>query len=56
VDNPEDYKHLRISRKVKTSLGELANLIQEAKILEAEIKNQVLYMKKSLMNQVISIS
>lgn len=34
VDNYEDYKHLRLSSKVRTSLNQFVDLIQEVKILE----------------------
>lgn len=34
VDKYEDYKHLRLSSKVRTSLATFVNLIQEVKILE----------------------
>jgi DNA helicase-2/ATP-dependent DNA helicase PcrA len=34
VDNYDDYKHLRLSSKVRTSLATFVSLIQEVKILE----------------------
>lgn len=35
VDNYEDYKHLKLSSKVRTSLGQFVDLVQEVKILES---------------------
>lgn len=36
VENPDEYKFLRLSSKVKNGLRAFANLIHEAKVLEAE--------------------
>lgn len=34
VQNPEDYSHIRLSKKVKSSLGVLSGLINEARVME----------------------
>jgi DNA helicase-2/ATP-dependent DNA helicase PcrA len=39
VDNPEEYSFLKLSAKVKSSLREFANVIQEAKVGESERKD-----------------
>lgn len=36
VDKPEEYKHLRLSAKVKSSLREFANFMHEARVMEDE--------------------
>ena len=49
VENPEDYSHLRLSAKVKSGLGELSTVINEAKALDndktvpSEIFEKILY-------------
>lgn len=46
VNNPEDYKHIRLSAKIKSSLSVLASLINEIKTLDSEkAKPSVLYEK-----------
>lgn len=36
INSPDDYKHLRLSAKVKSSLAGFVSLIQEGKVFEAE--------------------
>lgn len=36
INEPEEFKHLRLSAKVKSSLGEFVNLLQEGKLIEKE--------------------
>lgn len=38
INEPEEFKHLKLSAKVKSSLGAFVTLIQEAKIFEKEKK------------------
>lgn len=39
TDTPEDFSHLKLSAKVKSSLREFCHVIQEAKLMEAERKD-----------------
>ena len=39
TDNPDDFSHLKLSAKVKSSLREFVHLIQEAKVFETERKD-----------------
>ena len=49
VDNPDEYSHLKLSKKVKSSLGLLTTLVQEAQMMEqrgddpAEIYERLLH-------------
>lgn len=46
VDNPTEYKHIKLSAKIKTSLGEFANLMHELKLQEeAKESPSILYEK-----------
>ncbi len=46
VDNPVEYKHLRLSAKIKSALSGLTTLIQDAKGLDqGQIKPSVIYEK-----------
>ncbi|EQC47071.1 putative ATP-dependent DNA helicase PcrA [Bacteriovorax sp. BSW11_IV] len=46
VDNVEEYSHLKMSAKVKSSLSQFATLINEVKVLETqEVSPSVLYEK-----------
>ena len=48
VDTYDDFKHLRLSAKVKSGLRLFVNVISEAKVLEAEKVNPSLIYEKLL--------